>query len=76
MNDFTKEELEDIYIVYKIFCSVVDEADRRILTGLKPGILNRLKSMIDNYCNHERTSGCYDCNTAMCLTCNKRFEYE
>lgn len=47
MNDFTKEELEDIHLVYRTFCN--DDGVQRKITNLENGILSKLKSMIDNY---------------------------
>jgi len=42
--EFSKHELEDIYIIYKTFCSG-DEP--RVLTALENTILNKLETLID-----------------------------
>ncbi len=47
MNDFTKEELIDIYWKYEYYFDDLD--------GLveKSPIMLKLQTMIDNYCEHE-----------------------
>lgn len=52
MNEFTKKELEDVLLIYKTFCNDVDGISRS-LTNLEDGILKKLQSMIDNYCEHK-----------------------
>ena len=53
MNDFTKEELQDLHLVYRTFFTDDITQEMLQLTNLETGILNKLQSMIDNYCEHE-----------------------
>ena len=48
MNDFTKEELEDIYNCIDVYCwgSPVSKAVHELL-------MNKIQYMIDDYCDHE-----------------------
>ena len=67
MNDFTREEL-----------AVLKHSLNTNVDGYKdPGLLNKLQSMIDNYCEHEYVSPyyingddrhyqCEDCGINMC----------
>lgn len=52
MNNFTKEELEHI-----LYCVCIEPLDDLIL-------VNKIKSMIDNYCEHDWREG-------MCQICDK-----
>lgn len=65
MNDFTKEELE------QIFTSCAQHA----LEGwanISPLLLEKIQSMIDNYCEHENTF--YENGLkAICFKCHKEF---
>lgn len=66
MNEFTKEELEEIHdgLGWKI--------DRGQWTPLTNELFHRTKSMIDNYCTHTETvctgGFCYKC-----VQCDMRF---
>lgn len=51
MNEFTKEELEDIYNCVWIYDDLHDDSTHEYL-------LKKLKSMIDNYCEHEPANEC------------------
>jgi len=53
MNDFTKEELEDMHLVYRTFCIDDETQILRELTNLENGILSKIQTMIDNHCEHE-----------------------
>jgi len=53
MNDFTKEELIDL--IYA--CNVADSHDMEN----RYVVINKLQSMIDNYCKHEIRSKYGDC---------------
>jgi hypothetical protein len=48
MNDFTKEELEKIYGCIDLFS---EDANSR--EEYYQPLLNKLQSMIDNYCEHD-----------------------
>lgn len=59
MNDFTKEELEQIYFHLE---------NEPIELGKK------IKSMIENYCDHEWENPCCGCpnSACICIKCDKR----
>lgn len=63
MNELTKQEIEDVELVYRAFCG-----DGRKLTDLEQSIMKKLKSMVDSYCEpckHQSTNfddGIYYCN--------------
>ena len=63
----TKQEIEDVEVVYRAFCG-----DGRILTDLEQTIIKKLKTMISNYCNHDWDNCCCGCSIAniYCSTCN------
>lgn len=71
MNNLTKEEIQDIEVVYKSFCG-----DGRVLTDLELGIMKKLKTMIDNYCEHTWDNSCCGCSmyNIYCSTCNITLE--
>ena len=72
MNEFTKEELQDLHQVYKKFCSSGEPAG---LIALEKSILEKLQSMIDSYCNHERCTPVNALNVPLhCLDCGFKFE--
>ena len=61
MNNFTKEELEDI-LEWATKCLL------RLGGSGNPELMDRIESMIDNYCEHKNQftdsnyfSGCADC---------------
>lgn len=68
MNDLTKQEIEDIELVYRAFCG-----DGRPLTNLEQSIMKKLKSMVDNYCDHEWENICCQCtlDKIYCYKCEK-----
>ncbi len=65
MNDFTKEELESIANwgnVYTEFgCSWSDKIERPLI--------NKVQSMIDNYCKHEFIVFNKEYNHVECIKC-------
>jgi hypothetical protein len=73
MNDFTKEELEIIYLDMTIYATKgtpLNESPSHL------DLRNKVQSLINDYCDHERTCGCLDCGTIECMKCNERFSYE
>lgn len=60
MNDFTKEELEGM-LLNITHSSWIYKADKHT-------VLNKLQSMINNYCEHEKVVPNYDCKT-QCEKC-------
>jgi hypothetical protein len=65
MNDFTKEELKELLdaIRWKLGEGQAD--------SLTFPLEAKLKSMIDNYCEHELVRIDYDCNPDRCVTCQE-----
>lgn len=60
MSDFTKEELNTI----KYWCRLESSV-----------FLNKIQSLIDNYCEHELTTGCGVCSGVLdivCVKCDKK----
>lgn len=72
MNEFTKEELEDVEVVYRSFCG-----DGRVLTDLEQSIMKKLKVMVNNYCDHEWENICCQCtlDKIYCHKCEKDMGY-
>lgn len=63
MNEFTKQELK---IIQWEINTAVNKLDMETLPSEKHSALNeKLKSMIDNYCDHDWVNGTY------CTKCNK-----
>ena len=62
MNDFTKEELEDIY-------DAIMDTSIAMLQHLP----NKIQSMLDNYCEHEWRRGVHLFNDIYCTKCSKHF---
>ena len=60
MNELTKEELEDLYLSYRTFCTEDGTQEMRQLTNFENGILDKLQSLIDNYCEHEFIMNMHD----------------
>lgn len=66
MGEFTKDELEEI--IGSMSCRNID----RILDGKLPlnsDLINRIQSMINNYCEHDTYSTSALIN--LCVHCNK-----
>jgi len=53
MNHFTKEEIEDIELVYRTFCG-----DGRVLTDLEQSIIIKLGALVDSYNKPNKASLC------------------
>jgi hypothetical protein len=66
--EFTKQELEDIQIIYKTFCSG-DEP--RQLTTLEQTILHKLEIMIANHCTHDWEETYRTCEVSYCTKCGE-----
>lgn len=67
MNDFTKEELEQIIETF-------NWAERETSDPWMPILKGKIQSMIDNYCEHpdfNRAADCLDCGVSeyMCKKC-------
>ena len=65
MNDFTKEELEEIYD--SIMCYTEPTND---------DLLTKIQTMINNYCEHDWDNSCCGCSmqSIYCTKCNKDLE--
>jgi hypothetical protein len=63
MNDFTKEELEELmHCVY----AYRDLCDEDVKENLKDNLCDKIQSLIDNYCEHEDTTQ----DSALVYVCN------
>ncbi len=70
MNDFTKEELEDIKSKYE-FLSIIEPYSLEHLKFIR-NLTGKIKSMIDNYCEHEfYLNGCGEGIYAQCHKCGQ-----
>ncbi len=72
INDFTKEELETILNWAEVYG---DFGQSWVAIQLKP-LMDKIQSMIDNYCEHKNCESCIDCNGCSCKACGKRWEYD
>lgn len=69
MNDFTKEDLESIANWGEVYTefgnSWADKTERPLI--------NKIKSMVDNYCEHEKMEFDGDVYGYSCKKCEKQF---
>jgi hypothetical protein len=68
MNDFTKDELIKLARITTLYYS-----DPTLSPGIFPEdtvLVNKIESMIDNYCEHEWQNTCCGCESVMCSKCN------
>ncbi len=76
MNDFTKEELEDLHYAIRFFWknrSVYDlPSDTEDGTN-SHDLMEKIQSMIENYCEHDWHAMCdnYDPCDPECMVCQK-----
>lgn len=70
MNDFTKEELRQIHEACTYWFECPDDG---IMEEAKP-LLEKIYSMIDNYCEHNWHKGVNMCNDVYCPKCHKTLE--
>lgn len=64
MNDFTKEELEDLHYYTKRY--------HEFNEFFQPTeFLNKIQSMIDNYCEHEPKESSISYTNYFCIKCGK-----
>lgn len=65
MNDFTKEDLLEIYGLLEHHYS-----DPQLCFNPNPKLLIKIQSMIDNYCDHELEDwALMDNNQKICIKC-------
>ena len=64
MNEFTKEELEDLLIWGEVYTDFGNSWTDKIQRPL----LDKIQSMIDNYCEHD-TEGHFHVGVDVCLKC-------
>ena len=62
MNDFTKEELQDIY-------DAVMDTDIAMFENLP----SKIQTMIDNYCVHSESKANHDYSVEQCKKCGALF---
>ena len=71
MNDFTKNDLVQIYTaVMHLMDNHCDYRDSN------HQLQKKLQSRIDNYCEHEYSTGCMECGAFECNKCQRYFSYE
>ena len=70
MNDFTKNELATIKSALIVWIRAYSLAGGLI----SPPLLDKVKSMIDNYCEHEHTKVVPANCVLMCANCQKVVE--
>lgn len=70
MNDFTKDELEKLLS----WADVYTEFGRSWTTKLQMPLIDKIQSMIDNYCEHHWRKGVHLFNDIYCTKCKKHFE--
>lgn len=74
MNDFTKEEMNDLYAAmrhcYKQNIDLPSDTDTERFSY---DLMEKILSMIDNYCDHEEKTPdnreCFGCDTVFCNAC-------
>lgn len=73
MNDFTKEELKLLggCVFGKFISSLDDPSIHHLQPDLKK-LRDKIQSMIENYCEHEKMVPNYDCKT-QCDKCGEIF---
>ena len=64
MNDFTKDELESI----KSWGEVYTEFGNSWTDKINRALIDKIQSLIDNYCEHKNVVPNYDCKT-QCENC-------
>lgn len=71
MNDFTKEELKRLLLRSYSWVSYPENQNKDELE-----LINKIQSMIDNYCDHEWR--CWDDkhNTRECIKCDEKRQGE
>lgn len=74
MNDFTKEELKDLYYAIRFFwknrqCYDLPSDTEDGTTSHQ--LMDKIESMIDNYCEHEWTETYREREVSLCLKCDK-----
>lgn len=67
MNDFTKKELNDILAC----CELYYELAQRLPDKEEESVMRKVKSMIDNYCVHEKDGKVYDGILGLSFKCIK-----
>jgi hypothetical protein len=70
MNDFTKEELESMVSMVSRG-EVYTEFGSSWTTKANKPIIEKLQSMIDNYCEHLHKIECADCEVLRCGHCER-----
>jgi hypothetical protein len=63
MNDFTKEELEELMHCVYAYRDLCDE-------DVEDNLCDKLKSMIENYCEHKDSYEDFSYNPTRCKECD------
>jgi len=69
MNDFTREELKNLHYYTHIYHHITEII-------LPESFLDKIQSMIDNYCEHEWENNCCPCEigNTICKKCEISLE--
>ncbi len=71
MNDFTKDELESIWNWGDVYCW-----DSHVSETVYRPLLDKLQSLIENYCEHEWRCWDDEYNSRECLKCGEERQGE
>ena len=74
MNEFTKDELKDIKSKYEFLLRI--EPYSLSHENFMVKLINKIKYLIDNYCEHDERWGCATCRTFICEQCDDRGKHE
>lgn len=72
MNDFTKEELQILFLEMNI--SINRHKDLIKVALSYQSLKDKIESMIDDYCEHDWKKGVHLFNDIYCTKCPKHFE--
>lgn len=73
MNDFTKEELQGIYWHFEYYLECLEPKFGKNNCIERADLMNKIKSMIDNYCEHPKFLVTHDYDVNECTKCGELF---
>lgn len=68
MNDFTKDELD--YIESSIYFNEIEHHQEKDFPKYAVEIINKIRYMIDNYCEHKDSYEDFSYNPTRCKECD------
>jgi hypothetical protein len=71
MNDFTKEELSDIYWHFEYYLECLEPKFGKSNSERRKELMNKIQDMIDNYCEHDWQDSKIDADLDVCVKCKK-----